>query len=126
MKISKESRDLIDTLNLKQDQNALLIGTLEMEFEDNLERVKQEGDDRTRRGALLVEREDRREFFMQAVRRTHAEQKAAGEAALRACEIDPERGEYRIEGDEVRQLVNGRWVSYETAQQFIRPEERQK
>lgn len=125
MKIKQEHHDAIEGLLRKQNQNALFLGIVEVEFEIELTKVVAQGNDLTRRGALLVEREERRAFLLESVRQTRAAQKTAGEAALLAFGIDPAKGEYMIDGDEVLQLVGGRWVTYETAQQFAAPEDKQ-
>lgn len=125
MKIRQEDRDAIEELLRKQNQNALFLGIVEVEYDVELAKITAEGNDRVRRGAVLVERADRRDALMQTVRRVREEQKAAGEAALRAAGLDPDKGDFAIDGDEVLQLVGGRWVKYETAQQFMPPEERQ-
>ena len=118
MKILSKDKTRIDELRRKQDQNALFLGIVEAEYDEKLAECLRQGWDSTRRGSLLVEREDHREFLLAKIRSTREEQRAAGEAALKAVGIDLNRGDYQIHNDEVLQLVAGHWVPYETAQAF--------
>ena len=118
MKILPKDKALIDELRRKQDQNALFLGIVEAEYDAKLAECLRQGWDSVRRGSLLVEREDHREFLLAKIRSTREEQRVAGEAALCAIGVDTAKAEYQIHEAEVLQLVAGHWVPYETAQAF--------
>lgn len=123
MKIRREDRARIDALREKQNQHALCLGVVEMEYGQALAKISIEGGDKMRRGALLAEREDHRIFLFDKVQKTRIEQQTAGETALRAVGIDPLSGEFCIDGDDVLQLIGGRWLPLPVAEEFQSPKE---
>lgn len=117
VKIEKEEdKQAVAQALLKQNQNAMALGVCVASFEiardDLLRAFYGKPEYALRLGALAHEFEAQKAFFMETIRRTQAEQKAAGERALRAAGLDPVADTFTIDMQSwaVSKLVEGKWV----------------
>lgn len=113
MTISPAQAARLAAVRLKQDHNAHAFGVLEWEFEKELARLVREGagaPDKLALGALYWEYLEKRKFFLAAVARVEAEQRAAGEGVLREFGLDPAADDYAIQDGHVLRLRGGRWL----------------
>lgn len=125
IKVEKEEdKQAIAQAHVKQNQNAMALGvcvaSFEIAREDLLRQFYGKPDYLLRLGVLMHEYEGQKAFFMETLRRTQAEQKAAGERALSHLKLDWVKDSYTIDlaSWTVSKLVAGAWV-----QEFEEPKQ---
>lgn len=111
VRITDHARQRIADVDKAQRDNAHALGVCVAEFEIARRKILPKDQNYLIRvGALVVEFEGHKTFFLNTIQSTRETQRKVGEDALREVGCDPSNGEYKIIDGVVLKLVSGVWL----------------